>query len=184
MTSERQLLFAVCMLSAVASVASATAGTLPDPVLIDDLQYPDNGAAQAAWEPMTGSFPVSMEMTGGRKSLHMVCNFKGTTMERASWDRKVSLDLASCTGIQFQLLNTLSLAYKNLSDDRKKELLDTVAGALQASRLAIVLKDLSKAQALEVDSLMDFNRADIENKRRRDTMERDLESLKTAWGSL
>ena len=59
-----------------------------------------------------------------------------------------------------------------------------MAGALQASRLAIVLKDLSKAQALEVDSLMDFNRADIENKRRRDTMERDLESLKTAWGSL
>ena len=33
----------------------------------------------------------------------MECSFKGTTIDRASWDRPLTLDLASCTGLQFQI---------------------------------------------------------------------------------
>lgn len=53
---------------------------------------------------MGGTSPVSMAVVGGRQSLRMKCNFKGTAIERASWDLNVNLDLSSSTGIQFQLL--------------------------------------------------------------------------------
>ena len=104
MLSENPQAFAIAIVLLVAWSISLAAGASSAPALIDSCQYPDTAAAREAWVPMTGSSPVSMEMTGGRRSLRMDCNFKGTTIERASWDFSVNLDLASCTGLQFQLL--------------------------------------------------------------------------------
>jgi len=53
---------------------------------------------------MGGTAPVSVTTRDGRPVLHLPCNFAGTKIERASWDRAVALDLASCRGVEFQLL--------------------------------------------------------------------------------
>ena len=71
---------------------------------IDDLAYPDDKAAQAAWQPMSGVAPVTLAEKDGRKALRMPCNFAGTQIERGSWDRSVQLDLTECEGIQFRFL--------------------------------------------------------------------------------
>jgi len=110
---------------AVASGAVALAATPPAPPkadypLVDELTYPTPQAVQAAWKAMwgtAGAEPVEIE---GRRALRLPCNFKGTRIERASWDRiggqapspkaeKVpvpsegKLDLTACQGIQFDV---------------------------------------------------------------------------------
>ena len=50
---------------------------------------------------MAGTKPVSVIKVGGRKALRMPCNFHGTKFDRASWDRRLTLDLAMCNGVQF-----------------------------------------------------------------------------------
>jgi uncharacterized lipoprotein YddW (UPF0748 family) len=72
--------------------------------MIDDCQYADDNAARAVWEPMQGTAPVSMALLDRRKVLRLACNFDGTKIERASWDRTVKLDLSSCRGVQFKVL--------------------------------------------------------------------------------
>jgi uncharacterized lipoprotein YddW (UPF0748 family) len=64
----------------------------------------DEAAARAAWPAMWGTAPVSVAEAEGVKALRMPCNFRGTKIERASWDRKVQMDLASCRGVTFKLL--------------------------------------------------------------------------------
>ena len=53
---------------------------------------------------MQGTAPVEASSLDGKKVLRMPCNFSGTKIVRASWDRKVDLDLAAFQGIQFQML--------------------------------------------------------------------------------
>lgn len=72
--------------------------------MVDDFNYADDKAAQAAWQPMGETAPVAVERMDGRKVLRMRCNFKGTKIGRASWDRAVNLDLTTCQGLQFKLL--------------------------------------------------------------------------------
>jgi uncharacterized lipoprotein YddW (UPF0748 family) len=74
------------------------------PADIDSFFYPDNAAAQAAWKPMGESATVAVSVMDGRKVLRFPCNFEGTKIERASWDRPVELDLTSSRGIEFQIL--------------------------------------------------------------------------------
>jgi len=64
---------------------------------------PDEAAARAAWQPMEGSAPVSVTEVESMKALQMPCNFRGTRIERASWDRTVQLDLSSCRGVTFRV---------------------------------------------------------------------------------
>ncbi|MCX6911355.1 MAG: hypothetical protein NTY01_25380, partial [Verrucomicrobia bacterium] len=71
--------------------------------MIDDCRYADDAAAQKAWRPMGGTAPAAAATLNGRKALRLPCNFAGTTIERASWDRKVKLDLVPCQGIQFKV---------------------------------------------------------------------------------
>ncbi|MCX6899135.1 MAG: family 10 glycosylhydrolase [Verrucomicrobia bacterium] len=71
--------------------------------LIDDCRYADDAAAQKAWRTMGGTAPAAAVTLDSRKSLRLPCNFAGTTHERASWDRKVKLDLVPCQGIQFKV---------------------------------------------------------------------------------
>lgn len=79
-------------------------GSLPaaDEAVIDSCQYADAAAAQAVWKPMGGTAPVMPVTLAGRKVLMMPCNFSGSRLERASWDRAVTLDLSGCRGVQFQ----------------------------------------------------------------------------------
>jgi len=58
-------------------------------------------AARSAWRPMTGSKEVSVARIDGKQALRLTCNFRGTRIERASWDRKVALDLTGRKGVQF-----------------------------------------------------------------------------------
>lgn len=56
----------------------------------------------AVWEPMSGSAPAVAVERDGRQAVRMPCNFAGTTIERASWDLPVKLDLTACRGVQFE----------------------------------------------------------------------------------
>ena len=58
-------------------------------------------AARSAWRPMTGSKEVSVARVDGKQALRLMCNFRGTRIDRASWDRKVALDLTGRKGVQF-----------------------------------------------------------------------------------
>ena len=80
--------------------ASAAGATVP---VIEDAGYANDAAAQAAWRPMAGSSPVSIVNQHGLKAIRFPCRFSGAAIERASWDRKVSLDLSGCQGIQLKV---------------------------------------------------------------------------------
>lgn len=84
--------------------SSAQPGTAGHAATIDACRYADDAAAQAAWEPMRGTAPVTKAVIGGVEVLRLPCRFKDSPAERASWDRKVKLDLASCRGVEFKLL--------------------------------------------------------------------------------
>ena len=71
--------------------------------MIDDCRYANDAAARANWSPMSGTAPVTVTNLAGQTVLRLPCNFAGTTIERASWDRKVKLDLTACRGIKFKL---------------------------------------------------------------------------------
>ena len=68
--------------------------------VVDDLSYSEQ-TAQALWEPMAGTKPVSIVDVQGGKALRMPCHFQDNKVERASWDRRLNLDLAWRTGLQF-----------------------------------------------------------------------------------
>ncbi len=73
------------------------------PALVDDLTTRDIASVPAEWKPMKDSLPVSVIEAGGRRALRLPCNFKGTEIDRASWDRAVKLDLTACRGLRFDL---------------------------------------------------------------------------------
>ena len=79
-----------------ARAATGEAGYRP----VDEFSYSQE-EARAAWKPMAGSRPVSVGEIDGRRALSMPCNFRGTQIDRASWDRKVKLDMTACRGMQF-----------------------------------------------------------------------------------
>ncbi len=82
-----------CLLGALAQQPSA---------VIETGQYATDSAARAAWQPMAGTAPVVAATLDGQPLLRFPCNFAGTQIERASWDRRVRLDLSGCRGVQFQ----------------------------------------------------------------------------------
>lgn len=82
-------------------LAFPVASAAQDADLVDGFAYADDAAARAAWTPMGGTAPVSVLPKEGRRALRMPCNFQGTRIERASWDRAVRLDLSSARGLRF-----------------------------------------------------------------------------------
>ncbi|MCY3021987.1 MAG: hypothetical protein NTW87_23495 [Planctomycetota bacterium] len=97
-------LFAAFVCLNVAAEELPPAPPKPDYPLLEPATYPNDAAAQAAWKPMSGSAPVAVVSLGeGRQALKMPCSFKGTKIERASWDLMTNLDMAACQGIQFKL---------------------------------------------------------------------------------
>ena len=94
----------LCCLHSLAGFSADTPPGPPEPDYpqIDRFAYPDDAAAHQAWAPMSGSQSVSLTPIDGRNALRMPCNFAGTDIERASWDRAVELDLAAAQGVQFR----------------------------------------------------------------------------------
>jgi uncharacterized lipoprotein YddW (UPF0748 family) len=98
---------ALVMASAAGSLVTggaAPASPQPPATVVDDFAYADAGAAGAAWQPMWGTASPAPVQADGRKALRMPCNFKGTKIERASWDRSVRLDMTACRAVRFSLL--------------------------------------------------------------------------------
>jgi len=81
----------------------AAAALMSNVAMIEDCRYANDAAAQANWSPMKGTAPVTKTNLAGQTVLRLPCNFAGTAIERASWDRKVKLDLTACRGIKFKL---------------------------------------------------------------------------------
>ncbi len=93
---------------AVFGAPLAEAGPAPDaaadePCIIDAFAYPDSAAAQKVWQPMRGSAEVETAKVAGRRCLTLPCNFAGTDIDRASWDRHGPVDLADRRGIRFNM---------------------------------------------------------------------------------
>ncbi len=72
-------------------------------VVVDDCRYADEAAARAAWTPMSGTAAATVTNVEGRNVVRLPCNFAGTTIERASWDRPLKVDLSACRGVQFKV---------------------------------------------------------------------------------
>jgi uncharacterized lipoprotein YddW (UPF0748 family) len=60
-------------------------------------------STQTVWRAMQGSLPVAVSAERDRRALWLPCNFKGTQIERAGWDRSVQLDLSICRGLRFDV---------------------------------------------------------------------------------
>lgn len=86
------------------------------PAVVESGVYSTDAAAQAEWKPMAGTAPVSIRLVAGQTALHLPVHFKGTSVERASWDRSVALDLNGCHAVQFQFYcsNARAVSYFSL----------------------------------------------------------------------
>jgi len=58
---------------------------------------------KAKWIPMGATAQASVTNVEGQAVWRLPCNFAGTTIERASWDQAVKLDLSTCRGVQFNI---------------------------------------------------------------------------------
>ena len=90
-------------------LSSGTALSEPPPLpersgygLLPGFGYSGDAEARAVWRPMNDTASVSVVQPGPRPVLHLPCNLADTTMERASWDWSVRLDLTCSRGIQFR----------------------------------------------------------------------------------
>ena len=88
------------LLAVVMLLAVITSHVQADSTIIDDFSAGQK-AAYKAWSPMLGSPQVSVAKIDGKQALRMRCNFSNTQIARASWDRKVTLDLTARKGIEF-----------------------------------------------------------------------------------
>ncbi len=95
----RLLLAVVCLLGHAALAQPAPAAD----TVVDAITYANDREAQAAWQPMSGTAPVTGTKIDGRTALRMRCNFQGTKFDRASWDRAVQLDMSDCRAFQFRV---------------------------------------------------------------------------------
>lgn len=58
---------------------------------------------KAKWISMGATAPAMVTNLEGQAMWRLPCNFAGTTIERASWDQAVKLDLSMCRGVQFKV---------------------------------------------------------------------------------
>jgi len=99
------VLAAAVALVAAPLPSARAAESPPATTLIDALAYADDAAARAAWQAMDKDIaPASVAEIDGKKALRLRCNFKGTRIQRGSWDKAVTLDLTASEGIQFKVL--------------------------------------------------------------------------------
>ncbi|MEW6355893.1 MAG: family 10 glycosylhydrolase [Planctomycetota bacterium] len=104
---RRNIAFAALTVCLIASCAvfGPPAPPKADYQMVDGFAYPSHEAARKEWRPMGETAPVSVANLGGEWALRMPCNFEGTKIDRASWDRTVDLDLTTCQGLQFKMFS-------------------------------------------------------------------------------
>ncbi|MGA2498918.1 MAG: family 10 glycosylhydrolase [Tepidisphaeraceae bacterium] len=97
--------YVVLQLLAIVWLANHTTYAQPatGDTVVDAITYASDREAQAAWQPMSGTAPVAGMKIDGRAALRMRCNFQGTKIDRASWDRAVTLDMSACRAFQFRV---------------------------------------------------------------------------------
>ena len=96
--------FLSALVIALAASVPAEAAA-PAAAIVDSFAYPDDATARAAWQPMQKEIaPVAAAEVEGAKALRFPCNFKGTRIERGSWDRAVGVDMTSSEGLTFRFL--------------------------------------------------------------------------------
>jgi len=88
----------MAVLWAVSVAAPAGAGA--NVKTADDFAY-STEKARELWRPMFGSKGVSVVRLNSRRGLKMPCAFAGRRVERASWDRAITMDLTMAKGLQF-----------------------------------------------------------------------------------
>ena len=71
----------------------------------DLFNHPDDKSAQAAWQAMWGTAPVSVAEVEGARAVRFPCTFSRLKGDRASWDSSVRLDLAAGQGVRFKFLS-------------------------------------------------------------------------------
>jgi uncharacterized lipoprotein YddW (UPF0748 family) len=89
--------------SASLLLATAAPDTPSISPVIDSFQYANSAAASAFWQPMAGTPAAEVRPADGTPVARFICPFDTAAVERASWDRKVQLDLSTCRGFEFQL---------------------------------------------------------------------------------
>ena len=77
-----------------------------DTAFIDDCRLSAMQPRKPHGLPMRGSAPAMAAKLNGSQVLRLPCNFRGTTFERASWDRKVNLDLSSYQGVELRIFSS------------------------------------------------------------------------------
>ncbi len=97
------------LLMSILFFAAATlhAGTPPVPQLssdpafrpVDSIDY-DTEKARSLWHPMEGTPPVSVIRFREKRILKLDVPFKGTDIERASWDLQRPVDMTLCKGLE------------------------------------------------------------------------------------
>lgn len=91
----RQILFVLGLLTLAGACFAAEVTT------IDDFNYPDATAMRAAWVASMGSPPAEVMPHDNGMALKMPCPFSDATLQRASFDKTVKLDLSHAGAITF-----------------------------------------------------------------------------------
>ncbi|MBT7055524.1 MAG: family 10 glycosylhydrolase, partial [Lentisphaerae bacterium] len=98
----------ICRLSLILAVCLGhlvLGGPVPAPPaaegLFPEFNLADTAAAQALFDPMDGSLPVTLGRVGQGAFVRLPVNLAGADHERASWDMRITADLAVARGIQF-----------------------------------------------------------------------------------
>jgi len=100
----------------------------PSVRIVDEMRYESPQSARNAWRAQTklsqhgvriakaSTAPVEPMVIGGKPVLKMTCNFKGTTIPRACWDRRLSLDLTLAAAITFDVYaeNLQAIGYAHI----------------------------------------------------------------------
>jgi len=97
------LWLAVLVMATGAMAGEPAPAAAPAGAIVDNFDYADAAAAQAAWRAMGGTAGAVPAEVDGQKALRMPCNFRGTKIDRASWDRPVQLDMTACRGMRFRV---------------------------------------------------------------------------------
>ena len=122
MTKRLRPMWALALCAGVQALASGAAPRIPPPPapkpgvrIVDDLDYGSVEAAQEAWHALTkldaqgariataSAAPVEAMAIAGRPVLKLTCNFKGTTIARGFWDRRIPLDMTLASAISFDV---------------------------------------------------------------------------------
>lgn len=106
MNRTKTFLSLMAFLGGMSLLAQVPPVPAPGGELFPEFAPADTAAAQALFTPMRGSLPVTLERAGERPWVRLPVNFAGTAHDRASWDIRITADLAAAQGIEFDFFSS------------------------------------------------------------------------------